>query len=495
MERPRSFRSLARRTSGSGKPLTPTTATTSAAPTTVPAPAVPTTAPPSVTPTTVTISVTPSTAPASAKPTTVPASARPTTTSASAEPTTVPPSEPPALRARPAPLPSDYDAKKAAKGKGHAGDDRKRSSDRDDVIDVDQEPKSARARSASPPRRVSSSVFESKASARSLFSTLVFHDDDVAPINTKSSGDMMRQGLNFLALVNKVGHELEAEVEDLNMMLEDEKRRTETACSAAASFLAERATAWASIDKKNTEVDDKSREIFQLKAAVKKSAKALLTKAERSVTALAAAEEREQCSCRRGGERAMSAAAACCGCGEAETGGRAHPESPEKEPPKLEDELTFLTADVAEHTGDEERFERLMKSLHGLLHVLDPLVKTPIAAAQDWTLETYVASVGVANPSGSLLGSTNSCKATIVGVEGKFSLIGGVGAEVTKSRIDNVAEGAGTVGAPEEMRTDEDSQGPRIDSLTEDPRLDDVFGETEAEGAPVTQVAPPGVDE
>ncbi|KFK41418.1 hypothetical protein AALP_AA2G128300 [Arabis alpina] len=302
MERPRSFRSLARRTTGSGKPPTPTTTTTSAAPTTMPAPAVPTTAPPSVTPTTATPSVTPTTAPAFAKPTTVLASARPTTESASAEPTTVPPSEPrdtsarktttaakgsrlpsstrteivTALPALPAPLPSDYDAKRAAKGKGHAGDDRKRSSDRDDVIDVDREPKRARARSASPARRVSSSVFGSKASARSLFSTLVFHDDDLAPINTKSSGDMMRQGLNFLALVNKVGHELEAKIEDLNEKLEDETRRTETARSAAAGFLAERTAAWASIDKKNAELDDKSREIVQLRAATKKSAKALL---------------------------------------------------------------------------------------------------------------------------------------------------------------------------------------------------------------------------
>ncbi|KFK40538.1 hypothetical protein AALP_AA2G008800 [Arabis alpina] len=165
------------------------------------------------------------------------------------------------------------------------------------------------------------------------------------------------------------------------------------------------------------------------------------------------------------------------------------------EPPKLEDELTFLTADVAEHAGDEEHFERLMKSLHGLLHVLDPRVKAPIVAAQDWTLEMYAGSVGVADPSGSLFGGTSSCKAAVVGVDGKFSIIRGVGAEVTKSRIDDVAEDAGTIGAPEKMRTDEDSQGPRIDALTKDPRLDDVFGETEAEGAPATQVAPPGVDE
>ncbi|KFK29426.1 hypothetical protein AALP_AA7G133000 [Arabis alpina] len=553
MERPRSFRSLARWTTGSGKPPTPTTATTSAAPTTVPAPAVPTTAPPSVMPTTVTPSVTPTTAPASAKPTTVPASAKPTTVLASARSTTASPSEPrdtsarktttvakgsclpssttteivAALPALPAPLPSDYDAKKAAKGKGHAGDDCKRLSDRDDVIDVDREPKRARARSASPPRRVSSSVFESKASARSLFSTMVFHDDDVAPINTKSFGDMMRQGLNFLALVNKVGHELEAEVEDLNKELEDEKCRTETARSAAAGFLAERAAAWTSIDKKNAELDDKSREIVQLKAVAKKSAKALLTEAERSVTALTAAEEREQCSAailtKRSGELVAVTEKLRQANEHIQSLQRKFTRARDKfdelqgdprgnmvyqvqrvanldfarlllglldgqEPPKLEDELTFLTADVAEHTGDEERFERLMKNLHGLLHVLDPRVKTPIAAAQDRTLETYAASVGVADPSGSLFGGTSSCKAAVVGVDGKFSLIGGVGAEVTKSRIDDVAEGAGTVGAPEEMRTDEDFQGPGIDALTEDPRLDDVFGETEAVSAFIAYV-------
>ncbi|KFK25612.1 hypothetical protein AALP_AA8G137400 [Arabis alpina] len=546
MERPRSFRSLARRTTGSGRPPTPTTATTSAAPTTVPAPAVPTTAPPSITPTTATPSVTPTTAPSSAKPTTVPASARPTTESAAVEPTTVHPSEPrdtsarktttaakgsrlpsltrteivAALPALPAPVSSDYDAKRAAKGKGHAGDDRKRSSDRDDVIDVDRKPKRARARSASPPRRVSSSVFESKASARSLFSTLVFPDDDLA--------------LNFLPLVNKVGHELEAKIEDLNEKLEDETRPTETARSTASGFLAERTAAWASIDKKNAELDDKSREIFQLRATAKKYAKALLTEAERSVTALAAAEEREQCSAailtKRGGELVAVTEKLRQADEHIQSLHRKFTRARNKfdelqgdprgnmvyqvqrvanldftrlllvlldgqEPPKLEDELIFLTADVAEHARDEEHFERLMKSLHGLLHVLDPRVKAPIAAAHDRTLEKYAASVGVADPSGSLLGGTSSCKAAVVGVDEKFSLIGGVGAEVTKSRIDDVAEVAGTVRAPEEMRTDEDFQGPRIDALTEDPRLDDVFGEMEAEGAPVTLVAPPGVDE
>ncbi|KFK32460.1 hypothetical protein AALP_AA6G244600 [Arabis alpina] len=295
MERPRSFGNLAPRTTGSGKPPTPTTTTTSAAPTAVPAPAEPTTAPASATPTTVPASARATTAPASARPTTALASAKPTTVPASARPTTVPPSEPrdissakkttttargsclpsvtrtDLVAALPAALPSDYDAKRAAKGKGHEGDDRKRSSDRDNVIDVDRDSKRARARSASPPRRVFRSVFPDKASASSLFSTLVLSNDIVASIDTKSSGEMMHQGLKFLALVNKAEHELEAEVEDLKKKVEDEKRH-----------------------KKNKELTDKAKEIVLLKSEAGKSAAALLVEADKSAIALAATEEREQ---------------------------------------------------------------------------------------------------------------------------------------------------------------------------------------------------------
>ncbi|KFK26143.1 hypothetical protein AALP_AA8G209100 [Arabis alpina] len=416
----------------------------------------------------------PTTAPASAELTTVPTSGRPTivppsesrdTSSAKKTTTTAKGSRLPsvartevvaALPALPAPLPSDYDAKRAAKGKGHEGDDRKRSSDRDNVIDVDRVSKKARARSASPPRRMSRSVFQDKASASSLFSTLVFHDDDVAPINTESSGDMMRQGLRFLGLVNKVGYELEAKVE----------------------------------------------------AESGKSAEALLTESERSVIALAAAEQREQCSAaiviKRDGELNAVVEKLRKEDGHIQSlerkFARARDKSDELQvDPRsnmvYQDELAFLTADVAEHAGDEGRFEQLMTSLHGLLHVLHPKVKAPTVVAHDRTLETYAASVGVADPSGSLLDGAGSRKAAVVGVDGKFSLIGGVGAEVTKRRIEDVAEDDGTVGAPEEMRIDEDSQGPRIDALTEDPRLDDVFEETEAEGETVIQVAPPEVDE
>ncbi|KFK26811.1 hypothetical protein AALP_AA8G296600 [Arabis alpina] len=288
MERPRSFRSLAPRTTGSGKPPTLTTATTSAAPTVVLASVEPTTAPASGTPTT---------EPASTMPTSSPASAKPTSVSASAGPTTVPPSElrdtssakkttttargsrlprtelVAALPALPAPFPSDYDAKRAAKGK---------------------DSKRARARSASPPRPVSRSVFQDKASASSLFSTLVFHNDVVAPIDTETSGDMMRQGLKFLSLVNKVGHKLEAEVEDLKKKVEDETRRTENARTAADGLRVERDTAWALIDKKNKELTDKAKEIVLLKAEARKSAAALFAEAEISAIALATAEEREQ---------------------------------------------------------------------------------------------------------------------------------------------------------------------------------------------------------
>ncbi|KFK26473.1 hypothetical protein AALP_AA8G253700 [Arabis alpina] len=458
MEHPRSFRSLVPRTTGSGKPPMPTTTTTSAAPTVVPAPAEPTTAPASATPTTAPTSAKLTTMPTYGRPTTVPSSGPRDTSSAKKTTTIAKGSRLPsvartevvaALPALPAPLPPNYDAKRAAKGKGHEGDDRKRSSDRDN----------------------------DKASASCLFSTLLFHDDVVAPINTESSGDMMRQGLKFLGLVNKVGHEVEAKVEVLKEKLEHEMHHTENARTAAEGL---RDEAW-------------------------KSAEALLTEAERSAIALAAAEEREQCSAaimmKRDGKLDAVVEKLRKADGHIQSLERNFARARDKfdelqgdprsnmvyqvqrvanldfvrlllglldgqEPPKLEDELAFLTADIAEHAEDEGRFEQLMTSLHGLLHVLDPKVKAPTVVAHDRTLETYAASVGVADPSGSLLGGAGSRKAAIVGVDGKFSLIGGVGAEVTKSRIEDVAEDAGTVGAPEEMRMDEDSQGPRIRDLT-----------------------------
>ncbi|KFK39316.1 hypothetical protein AALP_AA3G228900 [Arabis alpina] len=395
MERPRSFRSLVIRTTGSGQPPTPTTATTSTAPTAVLASAEPTTAPASAMLTTASASAKPTTVPASARPTTVPPSEPRDTSSAKKTTTTAKGSRLPfvtrteVVAALPASLPSDYDAKRAAKGKGHEGDDRKRSSDRDDVIDVDRVSKKARARSASPPRRVSRSVFQDRASASSLFSTL------------------------FFAFVNKVGHELEAKVEVLKEKLEDEMRRTENARTAAEGLRVERNAAWASIDKKNKELTDQAKAIVFLKAEARKYAEALLTEAERSAIALAAGEEREQCSAaivmKHDGELATVVEKLRKADGHIQSLERnfarakgkfdEHQGDPrsnmvyqvqrvanldfvrlllglldDQEPPKLEDELAFLTADVAEHIGDEERFEQLMTSLHGLLHVFDPEV-------------------------------------------------------------------------------------------------------------------------
>ncbi|KFK25669.1 hypothetical protein AALP_AA8G144200 [Arabis alpina] len=199
---------------GSGKPLTLTSATTSAAPASVPAPAAPTTAPASAKRTTVPASAKPTIAPASAKPTTTPASESRTTSSAKKTTTTAKRSRLPSetrtelVVALPALLPSDYDAKRAAKGRATRA-----TTARDRLIRM-------------------TSVFQDKASASSLFSTLVLSDDVVAPIDTKSSGEMMRHGQKFLALVNKVGHELETEVDDLKKQVEDEKRRTDNSRTA-----------------------------------------------------------------------------------------------------------------------------------------------------------------------------------------------------------------------------------------------------------------------
>ncbi|KFK31245.1 hypothetical protein AALP_AA6G087400 [Arabis alpina] len=234
------------------------------------------------------------------------------------------------------------------------------------------------------------SVFLDKVFASSLLSTLVLNDDVVAPIDTKSSGEMMRQGLKFLALVNKVVHELEAEIKNFKK---------------------------------------------QPRCGSRKSAVSLLAEAEKSVIAHTAAEEREQ----------------------------------------------YSAAIVKKRDGE-------------LSKVVDRLRR---AYEQMQSLERKFARAKDNPPWSPMTGHSRRtlCKATIVSADGKFSLIGRVGAEVTKSRIEDVAEGDGTVGATEKMRTNENSQGPMIDALTEDLRLDDVFGETEAEGPPVAQVAPLGVGE
>ncbi|KFK26655.1 hypothetical protein AALP_AA8G276200 [Arabis alpina] len=510
MERPRSFRNLAPRITGSGKPPTPTTAITSTAPTTIPA----LVAPAPAVPTTVLASVKPTTVTASAKPTTTSPSALRASSSAKKTTSTVKGSRLPSstrtklVAALPAPLPSDYDAKKVVKGKGHKGDDRKRAPSEDDMIDVDREPKKARTEPALLLRRVSGRVFQDRASASRFFSTIAYSEDVVALIDTKSSREMMRQGLK------------------------DEKRRVEISRNAVDVMRTERDTSYAQIDRKNNELNTKAREIATLKAEAKKSAAAFLAEAEKSAIALAAAEEREQSSSailkkrddelsrvvdhpRQANEDIRSLERKF---------GRARDKFDElkgdpwfdmvyqvqrvanldfvclllgPEPPKLKAELTFLTGNVAEHAGAEERFEKMMKGLDVLFHVLD--LKEPAVVVHHRTLEEYAAIVGVADLSGSLLGGgsggAGSRKVAVVSVDGKFSLVGVVGAEVTKSRIEDVTKGTGAVRAPEEMRTDEDSHGPRIDALIEDPRLDDVFGETEAEGVPVAKTAPPGVDE
>ncbi|KFK34033.1 hypothetical protein AALP_AA5G093300 [Arabis alpina] len=295
MERPRSFRSLVPRTTGSGKPPTPTTASTSAAPTTVSALAEPTIAPLFVTPTTAPGSARPITAPASTKPTTVLASGPRDTSSARKTTSTAKGSRLPsvtrtevvaALLVLPAPLPSDYEAKKAAKGKGHEGDDRKRSSDRDDLLGT----------FGAGPREQCS-----------------------AAIVTKRDG-------KFATVVEKL-RKADKHIQSLERKFTRAK------------------------DKFNElQGDPRSNMVYQVQRVANLDFVRLL---------LGLLDGQE--------------------------------------PPKLEDELTFLTADVAEHAGDEERFEQLMKSLHGLLHVLDPKVKAPAVVTHD---RTYEASIGVADPSG-----------------------------------------------------------------------------------------------
>ncbi|KFK41075.1 hypothetical protein AALP_AA2G082200 [Arabis alpina] len=207
MDHQRSFWDLARRSIGNGKPLTPTTATTSAAPTTVPAPGAHATAPASIVSTT---------APALAAPTTATASAMPTITP-SAAPTTAPPSAPRTTSTTT--TAKGYASLLAAKGKGHEGDHRKRLSGRDDVIDVDREPKRAWTESASPLR--------------------LFWGHDA--LGT------------------------EAEVQKDKKQVDDKKRRTRNQRNAVDVLRIKRDKARDQKDKKNKELETKAREITTLK--------------------------------------------------------------------------------------------------------------------------------------------------------------------------------------------------------------------------------------
>ncbi|KFK28855.1 hypothetical protein AALP_AA7G057200 [Arabis alpina] len=74
---------------------------------------------------------------------------------------------------------------------------------------------------------------------------------------------------------------------------------------------------------------------------------------------------------------------------------------PDRKVPRLEDELASLIADVDAHAGDEEYFDKLMESLGECLDVVLPEFAKPTLPNRDMSLEKLAADAGVANVSGS----------------------------------------------------------------------------------------------
>ncbi|KFK22723.1 hypothetical protein AALP_AAs62920U000200 [Arabis alpina] len=108
---------------------------------------------------------------------------------------------------------SGDDARRKGKGKGQdtAGVDRRGSEPRgEDGRDL----KRLRTDPPFSPATVSQSVFDDDSAAARLFATLAFPDDPCDLVHASSSSGMMsRAGLRLLAIVNRVGHELEEEIE------------------------------------------------------------------------------------------------------------------------------------------------------------------------------------------------------------------------------------------------------------------------------------------
>ncbi|KFK31271.1 hypothetical protein AALP_AA6G090600 [Arabis alpina] len=83
---------------------------------------------------------------------------------------------------------------------------------------------------------------------------------------------------------------------------------------------------------------------------------------------------------------------------------------PDRKVPRLEDELASLTADVEAHAGDEEYFDKLMESLGECLDVILLKFARPTLPNRDVSLEKLAADAGVADVSGTHMFSEGACR-------------------------------------------------------------------------------------
>ncbi|KFK29387.1 hypothetical protein AALP_AA7G126700 [Arabis alpina] len=114
--------------------------------------------------------------------------------------------------------------------------------------DDERVPKRPRTDPPSPSVRVSKLVFDDDVAVARLFACMVFPDDPYTRVHASSSGTMSRVGLKFLAFVNRVGHELEVEIEK-------QKLRADDYAKGELAAKAERNRYVDQLDKRNKELE------------------------------------------------------------------------------------------------------------------------------------------------------------------------------------------------------------------------------------------------
>ncbi|KFK32388.1 hypothetical protein AALP_AA6G234900 [Arabis alpina] len=330
---------------------------------------------------------------------------------------------------------SGEDARKKAKGKAQetVTSDRRGSEPRDDD---ERGPKRPRTDPPSPSVRVSQLVFDDDAAAARLFATMVFLDDPYTRVRASSSGTVSRAGLKFLAFVNCVGHELEAEIEKY-------KHRADAYAKGELAAKTERNKYTEQMEKRDKELEKALRDNKRLRVENDKLTKKLEAAekdASNSLNGLLSrnaqvAELKTQVGKKR--ESLKTAKALIVDLHEQFAIAKAKFEElkgdpqdklvfqiqreanldfvkqllglfPDRKFPRLENELASLTADVEAHAGDEEYFDKLMESLGECLDVVLPEFAKPTLPNRDVSLEKLAADAGVADVSGSHMFSENA---------------------------------------------------------------------------------------
>ncbi|KFK22401.1 hypothetical protein AALP_AAs73563U000100 [Arabis alpina] len=214
-------------------------------------------------------------------------------------------------------------------------------------------------------------VFDDDAAVAHLFATMVLPDDPYTRVRASSSGTMSRAGLKFLVFVNRVGHELEAEIEK-------QKRRADNYAKGDLAAKTERNKYAEQLEKKNKELERALGDNKRLRVENEKLAKKLETTkrdASNSLDCLTRRNEqvgelKKQVGQKR--ELRKTAKAVIVGLHEKFAIVKAKFVELNGDPkvPRLEDELASLSADVEANVGDEEYFDKLMESLRECLDVV-----------------------------------------------------------------------------------------------------------------------------